>query len=436
EEHPKPAQVRILFEKETELQETPIGKIPKEWKIATLKDIALISSGNTAPQEKKYFEGGKFPFIRVQHLNNLEEQKYPTQYDLINELAISELKLKKFRKGSIIFPKSGESIRLEKRAILREDSFVVNHLAVVEPIHPEVHNMFLFYYLCTIKTSNYLAKTTMPSLNLSTIQTFHIPLPPVVEQKVIAEILSTVDSAIDRVRRLVERAEKLKKGLMQELLTKGIGHKEYKETPIGKIPKEWRVVRLGEVCNPVREIIEPRSSDVSAPYVGLEHVEPGRFFLTRWGTAKEVISSKYKFRKGDILYGRLRPYLDKCVIATIDGLCSTDFIVIRANANLILPEYMVAILHTEKFIKYATSTMRGTNHPRTSWESISRYLLPLPPINEQAEISNILLSIDRYIGLLKNKHELLSHIKRSLMNILLTGKVRIIVDSSEGVSGG
>ncbi|MEM3806107.1 MAG: restriction endonuclease subunit S, partial [Desulfurococcus sp.] len=82
EEQPKPAQARILFKKETELQETPIGKIPKDWKIATLKDIALISSGNTAPQEKKYFEGGKFPFIRVQHLNNLEEQKYPTQYDL------------------------------------------------------------------------------------------------------------------------------------------------------------------------------------------------------------------------------------------------------------------------------------------------------------------------------------------------------------------
>jgi len=409
---PKPAQARIQFKKETEFQETPMGKIPKKWHIVKLCQVAILKNG----QRPQLVENGHFPVYGANGvMGSTNQYLVDSDYTLIIG-----------RVGA-----AGQ-VHLARGRIWVSD----NAIYTENYDKNKVFLPYLYYLLITKRLERCALKTTHPIITQTFVKNILVPLPSTDEQKVIAEILSTVDLAINRVRGLVERAEKLKKGLMQELFTKGIGHKEFKETPIGKIPKEWRVVRLGEVCNPVREIIEPRSSDISAPYVGLEHVEPGRFFLTRWGTAEEAISSKYKFRKGDILYGRLRPYLDKCVIATIDGLCSTDFIVIRANANLILPEYMVAILHTEKFIKYATSTMRGTNHPRTSWESISRYLLPLPPINEQAEISNILLSIDRYIGLLKNKHELLSHIKRSLMNILLTGKVRIIVDSSEGVSGG
>ncbi|MGC9101429.1 MAG: restriction endonuclease subunit S [Caldisericum sp.] len=202
-----------------EFKDTEIGRIPKEWKLATLKDVATVSSGNTAPQEDRYFKDGKFPFVRVQHLSELEEQRFPVQCDLVNETAISELKLKLFKKGSIIFPKSGESIRLERRAMLKENSFVVNHLAVIEPISQEVLNLFLFYYLCTVKTSNYLTKTTMPSLNLYTIQTFYIPIPSLPEQQQITSILVTLDEKLELARKQKTKLERIKQGFMNELLT-------------------------------------------------------------------------------------------------------------------------------------------------------------------------------------------------------------------------
>ncbi|MEM1823496.1 MAG: restriction endonuclease subunit S, partial [Candidatus Hadarchaeales archaeon] len=230
----------------TGYKQTPIGSIPKEWEVVRLGDISKVSSGNTAPQDKKYFENGKYPFIRVQHLSTLLENKYPIICDFVNDLAVEELKLKKFKKGSIIFPKSGESIRLEKRAILREDSYVVNHLVVVEVFSNNVDTNFLYYYLSSLRTSSYLSKTTMPSLNLSVIKSFLIPLPPLPEQRKIAEILSTVDQAIQKVDEAIARTERLKRGLMQRLLTRGIGHREFKDTEIGRIPRKWEVVRLGD----------------------------------------------------------------------------------------------------------------------------------------------------------------------------------------------
>jgi len=202
-----------------EFKDTEIGKIPKEWNVANLGSIAKIYSGNIAPQEEKYFKNGKYPFIRVQHLTELEEEKFPVSYDFINDYALSDLKLKLFKKGCIVFPKSGESIKLEKRAMLKEDSCVVNHLAVIEPLYENIDNLFLFYYLCTIKTSNYLTETTMPSLNLSTISKFPVPLPSLIEQQKITSILSTVDKKLDVLKQEKVKLEKIKQWFMDELLT-------------------------------------------------------------------------------------------------------------------------------------------------------------------------------------------------------------------------
>jgi len=210
---------KVEFYRETEFKDTEIGRIPKEWEVVNLGSIAKISSGNTAPQEEKYFKNGKYPFIRVQHLKELQEEKFPVNYDFVNDYALSELKLKLFKKGCIVFPKSGESIKLEKRAMLKEDSCVVNHLAVIEPLYENIDNLFLFYYLCTIKTSNYLTETTMPSLNLSTIRNFLIPLPPLEEQKKIAEILSIVDNKIEAEKKYLDYMKKLKEKLLSALMT-------------------------------------------------------------------------------------------------------------------------------------------------------------------------------------------------------------------------
>jgi type I restriction enzyme S subunit len=156
-------------------------------------------------------------------------------------------------------------------------------------------------------------------------------------------------------------------------------------------PDGWKTVRLGEVVALRKEPVDPKKES-ELPYVGLEHIESGRIDLTRWGKGTEVSSLKSRFSKNDILYGKLRPYLDKAVIAPVQGLCSTDILVLKP-LDSILPEFIAQILHTQEFISYANSTTTGVNHPRTSWNAIQEFTFPLPPTSGQGEIAYVLSTI-------------------------------------------
>jgi len=107
----------------------------------------------------------------------------------------------------------------------------------------------------------------------------------------------------------------------------------FKETEIGPIPVEWEVVRLDKLCRLGRESVDPQESP-EMPYVGLQHIDSGEPQLRKWGSGSEVKSSKKHFFPGDVLYGKLRPYLDKAVLAEIEGICSTDILVLKANLVL------------------------------------------------------------------------------------------------------
>jgi len=95
------------------------------------------------------------------------------------------------------------------------------------------------------------------------------------------------------------------------------------------------------------------------------------------------------FRSGDILYGKLRPYLDKAVLVEFQGLCSTDILVLKTKGT-IMPQFLVNIIHTGQFLNHAVSTTKGVNHPRTSYSSLSAFQFLLPPLPEQRAISRVL----------------------------------------------
>jgi type I restriction enzyme S subunit len=426
-----------MFYKETNFKETPIGKIPQEWNVTNLESIAKISSGNTAPQDEKYFRNGKYPFIRVQHLTELQEQKYPVNYDYINDYAVSDLKLKKFKKGSIIFPKSGESIKLEKRAILKEDSYVVNHLAVIEPFDKNnIDNLFLFHYLCTVKTSNYLTKTTMPSLNLSTISNFLVPLPSLSEQQKIAEVLSTVDEAIQKTNEIIAKTERLKKGLMQELLTKGVGHKEFKDTEIGRIPREWEVVKLEDVVSEAKPGFACGKRDENGILqLRMDNIEPEGWINVEAGVRVPVPEDveDYILKPGNILFNNtnsidligktaiFRGEFSRCVY-------SNHLTRIRVNQNKVIPEWVLYLLIRKwelgvfKAICHRHVHQAGINN-----EDLLRLKIPLPSLQEQQKITSIILTVDNKIKLEKKEKVRLERIKQGLMDLLLTGKIRVKV---------
>jgi len=193
----------------------------------------------------------------------------------------------------------------------------------------------------------------------------------------------------------------------------------FKMTELGPIPVEWEVVSLGRVCKLGRENVDPQELP-EIPYVGLEHIDSGEPKLRRWGSSSEVRSSKHHFVSGDVLYGKLRPYLDKAVLAEFEGVCSTDILVLKANADCALPEFLVYLLHTQRFRSYAISTTSGTNLPRTRWTSLKDFKLALPPLPEQRRIARVLSTIQRAIAAQDKLIAAARELKRSLMQHLFT----------------
>ncbi len=157
------------------------------------------------------------------------------------------------------------------------------------------------------------------------------------------------------------------------------------------LPKHWKKAQLKEIASLRRENIQPED-DLCLNYVGLEHIDSGESQLKRWGNASEVKSTKNRFYPDDVLYGKLRVYLDKAVVAEMEGICSTDILVVTANSKTI-PRFLVYLLHTHPLIRHAVATSTGVNHPRTSWNSLGEFTFALPSLPEQRAIAHVLQTI-------------------------------------------
>ena len=192
----------------------------------------------------------------------------------------------------------------------------------------------------------------------------------------------------------------------------------YEENELGSLPAAWSVTNLGELAYLRREAVDPRRSQ-GLLYVGLEHLNPGDPALHRWGDCGEVRSLKSRFHPGDVLYGKLRPYLEKAALSHIEGMCSTDILVLGSGPRL-ASEYLVNLLHTARFIKHAVATTAGVNHPRTSWSALQEFPVALPPLSEQRAIARVLRTVQRAKEATEAAIAATRELKRSLMRHLFT----------------
>lgn len=151
-----------------------------------------------------------------------------------------------------------------------------------------------------------------------------------------------------------------------------------------EFPPGWVMTTLGEVVDCSKAKAEPGERD-DAPYLGLEHIESGTCRILGQGVGSEVRSVKNVFQAGDILYGKLRPYLNKVCRPAFDGICSTDVLVLKPT-DAIEPGYLQKLLTTQPVVEHAVANSNGINLPRTSFEGLSTFKLALPPLNEQRRI--------------------------------------------------
>ncbi len=189
--------------------------------------------------------------------------------------------------------------------------------------------------------------------------------------------------------------------------------------------------RLSDLCDFVGLQVDPasRAGDV---YVGLEHVASGRFVRIGEGKASDIQSAKYAFRTGDVLYGKLRPYLDKAVLAADVGICSTELLVLRPKEG-VDPRFLVGVVHTPSFVDHAVAGATGVQHPRTSWNHIGDFRLPAFEPDEQAKIADLLWEVHGAITANEAAVEAGADLKRAAMRELFTRGLRGETQKETGI---
>ncbi len=189
-----------------------------------------------------------------------------------------------------------------------------------------------------------------------------------------------------------------------------------------KLPNGWRAGTIGEVTENPRRGIQPEEIKSSTPYIGLEHMPRRCIALSDWGHAEELESNKFEFEAGEILFGKLRPYFHKVGVAPLDGVCSTDILVVRPKA----PEWFGFVLghvSSVELVNHTDAASTGTKMPRANWNDIARFEVALPPEPVAAEFTDLIRPmIDRVIA---NIHEsrTLAILRDTLLSKLLSCKI-------------
>jgi len=174
----------------------------------------------------------------------------------------------------------------------------------------------------------------------------------------------------------------------------------------------WRDTTFGECARLIRDTVSP-SPTGDLPYIGLQHVGEGTLALLSHGIERDVTSEKSRFSHGDVLFGKLRPYFSKVVLAPFDGICSTDIWVVRAREG-VDQEFLFYSMASPSFVEFATLGSEGTRMPRAQWDHVSRYKLKLPPFEEQHTIGHVLRTLDDKIELNRRIGETLEEMAQAL----------------------
>jgi type I restriction enzyme S subunit len=219
-----------------------------------------------------------------------------------------------------------------------------------------------------------------------------IPLPPLSEQRAIAHILGTLDDKIELNRRMNETLEATARAIFRSwfvdfdpVRAKMRGEQPaglaphiaalfpdaLVETELGETPKGWRVGVLGAVAEHPHRTVQPTRIDPSTPYIALEHMPRSCIALSDWGTANGLESNKFEFKTGEILFGKLRPYFHKVGIAPVDGVCSTDIVVVTPRQADWFG-FVLGHVSSDAFVEYTNAGSTGTKMPRTSWSDMAR----------------------------------------------------------------
>ncbi len=300
----------------------------------------------------------------------------------------------------------------------------------LRPDPDQVDPSFLCYFLLTHQQQGLLLAgetgATSKHINMRDIRRLPLKnLPRLEIQQSIGAILSAYDDLIENNRRRIQLLEEAAQLLYREWFVhlRFPGHEHVRI--VDGVPEGWEARTLGDLCEEIREIVKPKALEPDTPYIGLEHMPRRSISLSEWGRADQVTSSKHRFQEDDILFGKIRPYFHKVGIAFVDGVASSDAIVIRPCKHYLL-NFVLMTVSSDPFIAVTAQTMKeGSKMPRADWKQMQVYPTPIPPMSL---LDNFDRSIQAIVEQLKNltlTNRKLAQARDLLLPRLMNGEIAV-----------
>ncbi len=405
-----------------------INEIPAHWEALQLKRVCVIQTGY-AFKNDDYVDSG-IPLLRI---GNILEDGTVT-IDGGKYLPISFLKefgQYAINQGDILMAMTGATIGKVGKYTFKKPSLLNQRVCKFQVVN--IEHQYLWWHLNSLAFIEYVRLTATGGAqeNISDVlilESFTC-FPPLPEQQKIADFLDYETEQMDRLiakqERLIELLAEKRQAVISHAVTKGLNPdapmKDSGVEWIGEIPAHWEVKKLS-YCS--RLITEKRVAKSAKEIVALENIEgfTGKFL----NTTNDLVGEGVDFQKGDVLFGKLRPYLAKVYLAEMKGVAFGDLLVYRPNPE-VLSKYLWAQMLSLEFIKEVDSSTYGTKMPRAATEFISNMPIVTPPFTEQEEIVQFLetelAKMDALTAKAEQQIELLKERRRALISAAVTGKI-------------
>lgn len=423
---------------------------PHHWDIKKLSDIGHSYAGLRSKTKNDFHDSGSAKFVTYRNIN----QNYFIDKDELGYVDVaSEENQNKVIKGDILFTGSSETpdeVGISSVMMKEEDDIFLNSFCFGYRFNSdEFVPRFYGYYFRSNQFRNAVLPlaqgSTRYNLSKNELLKIKVPIPLYKEQNKIAAILTSVDEAIEKTEAIIEQTETVKKGLMQELLTKGIGHTDFKNTPLGEVPKDWEVLKLIDIVGNKKNSIKPGpfgSSLKKEFYVesgykvyGQEQVIPNDFSVGNYYINEKKFEELkgFEIKPGDLLISLVGTF-GKIAIVPEDyepGIINPRLLKISFDKTKSAVNFYKYYMSSSPFYNQLSGLSQGGTMGVINSKTLKSLFFPCPPIEEQYNIIKILHSFDVRLQNEKQYLERLHLLKKGLMQDLLTGKVRVQVDDPE-----
>jgi len=434
---------------------TPLGPIPDGWSVARLRELSNLIERGITPRyvdnsphvvvNQRSIRWVGIDYSAVKHLDLAMAAEVPTRKRLVQ--------------GDVVLNSTGD-ITIGRACLISEP--VENHVSdshvTIIRLRKELFEPYLlvqFLQMPHFQREIYTVtsgSTGQLELSRQAVANLVLPVPPLPEQRKIAEILSSVDDAIEKTEAVIEQVRMVKQGLAQQLLTRGLPgrHARFKQTEVGEIPEEWAVTRVQELAS-----AEPRSiqsgpfgsslrhsefQDTGVLVIGIDNVLDGRFSMGsqhRISYHKSEQLRQYEARPLDVLITVMATVGRSCLVPPdLERAIITKHVYrITVDRSKCDPSFLMwCFLYSPVVLDQFFGTAQGQTRPGLNGGLIKRMRLPLPRLDEQTQVAELLARMDARIDREEIAVRALQHVKSAVMHVLLTGQVRVKVASGTAAS--